>query len=476
MKRFQQQFSNQAKRIQLSDTERRDLRERLSSYMEYHPLPASVAAKAARKRHNDTALVAPVSVEQPSFVSFNIPYLKALIGTSLVVVFITVPVMAERALPGDILYSVKVTTEEFRSTLSRDPYQQIEWETERLNRRLSEAQTLVRDGRMTEEQEERVAQAVRTHSDAARASIERLRADDADEAAMAEIALSALFDVHSAVLSAHSPVPASLEERRMVLAGVLESEREQRSDSERPSYAGLLARIELESARAYEILSTIAQSASDEELESIVRRLDDIERKVQAGVGLHEEGNDSASRTTLSEALASTRKVMTFMSNIDVRSSVKLDMLVPVEYTKEELTDRLTYELQQIESRYEHIRDDIESIEDELVREKVDPALTDVESRLTATQQQIEEAEFSRAGESLLEIDMILDDVEVLGAVQENQRQQESLKEQATATSQERDTTNVAGQATSSDRATATTSTSTPGQPDDSEETANDGD
>ena len=42
MKRFSQQLNNKAKELTLSVAEKRDLRDRVVSYMEYHPVSAAV--------------------------------------------------------------------------------------------------------------------------------------------------------------------------------------------------------------------------------------------------------------------------------------------------------------------------------------------------------------------------------------------------------------------------------------------------
>ena len=349
MKRFEEQIKKQSQSIHLRGGEQRDLRERVVSYMEYHPIPGSSWSNQ----------MAPVSTGAWSAVLRYVP-VKLFAGVTAALIVVAVPVLAERAVPGDMLYSVKVGfNEEVRSTIARSPYQEIEWETERLNRRLAEAQLLAREGRLTEEHEERVAQAVRNHSDAARDSIERLRANNADDAALAEITLAALFDVHSAVLHAFNATTSTSTQRQNRIAEAIANSRDdaerREAAGERPSYQGLLARIETETNRAYQLFAQTAASASEDDLESMSRRLDDVDRKVQQGIVAHEAGDDMAARTLLSEALTSTRKVISFMDNLEVRRSVALDLLVPVEYTVEELIAALQAEIDAVTIQYEYL-------------------------------------------------------------------------------------------------------------------------
>src|SRR6056297_835594 len=117
-------------------------------------------------------------------------------GVFALLVLIIVPIMAERAVPGDTLYAVKVKiNEEVRSSLTLDPYEKIEWETVRINRRIAEAKLLAKEGRLTEAAEAEAAAAVKEHADNVKAEIETLRAADADEAAIAEIAFDSTMQV-----------------------------------------------------------------------------------------------------------------------------------------------------------------------------------------------------------------------------------------------------------------------------------------
>ena len=87
-----------------------------------------------------------------------------------------------------------------RSTLALSPYEKIEWETERLNRRIAEARLLASEGRLTDEVEAEVAAAVKTHTENAKREIEVLRGEDEEEATLATIALNTTLEVQATSL------------------------------------------------------------------------------------------------------------------------------------------------------------------------------------------------------------------------------------------------------------------------------------
>ena len=440
MKRFNEQFTTKAKEVKLTAAERDDLRERVVAYMEYHPLPTSKKQEVSGRITDVTP--APLAKEghsrARSWAFFKMPYTGSFFGGLAVLLLVVVPIMAERAMPGDMLYSVKVGfNEEVRSTIARSPYQTVEWETERINRRLTEIQVLAREGRLTDEHELQAAEAVRNHSRSVRESIEEIRAVDEDEAAMAEITLSALFDVHLAILSAQQEgeeedikvaidttfgtstdenvlETSTTSERRSQLLAAIESSRSDVTavhDVDRPTYTGLLRRIEIETRRAYELLSVVADVADDTALTSITRRLDDIERKVQTARSAHEEGELMESRIRLTEALTSARKVITFLTNIEVRNSIDLDVLIPIEYTATELAEQLHFKRERLQVRYEYVVSVLDEHATGTVREQATTSLERMSQQFASSSQAIVDEEFAVAGTLLSDIEQTLDEI-----------------------------------------------------------------
>lgn len=289
MKRFSEQFKKQGDRIIMRASEKEELKARVVSYMEYHPLQKEISVKTTSLKQSTESIVS-----EPFFaIPFNKIYVRSFAGVFAMFLIVGVPFVAEQALPGDVLYPVKVQfNEELLSTLSFSPYAKVEWETQRLERRISEARLLASEGRLTDAAQADFAQAVKVHTDAAQREIAVLRASDSDSAAIAEIAFASALAVQSQVLEGrieHGADTLGNNEGHSVLA-LAEVVAQARTNAEsaqtgsQPSYDKLLAAVEEESTRAYELFASVKSSASSEEITDVERRLSDIERKRQEAI------------------------------------------------------------------------------------------------------------------------------------------------------------------------------------------------
>ena len=242
MKKFAEQLKKRSEKLRLSVYERDELRERLLSYMEYHPLPQGVQAMGGAANRN----------KKKASVFMNGWLVGRFAGVAAMMIFIVVPVMAEDALPGDTLYPIKVRfNEELRGALVSSPYQKVEWETERLERRLEEADLLADSGRLTPDAEAEVAEAIKQHSEAAREGIASIRVTDNDEAALAEIALTSTLEVSAEVLTKRGSAES---DTSSVLFGAVTDAATARVGGDTASYQKILSRVEAETTRAYDAL------------------------------------------------------------------------------------------------------------------------------------------------------------------------------------------------------------------------------
>lgn len=334
MKKFAAQLKKQSDHIRMTLDEKTQLRERLLSFMEYHPMPGSqpVDLRSLVKEHQKSVLV------------WNAWLVGRVVSGVAMLVLVMVPALAENSLPGETLYPVKVRfNEEVRGALSSSPYAKIEWETERMERRLAEAQVLSEAGRLTPEAEAEVADAILEHSAAAKSNIATIRENDNDEAVMAEIALSSALEVSAEVLTkrdqGQTSAPTSL------LAGAVSEARASLVINDQElSYDKLSSRVETETTRAHEYLGTLNSSISESERNDIDRRLTDIKTKVETA-GIMRQDDEAAAAKQLAAALGNTRKLISFMTNLDVRRNVTVDELVPITPTDAEAQQTLATKL-----------------------------------------------------------------------------------------------------------------------------------
>lgn len=122
------------------------------------------------------------------------------------VLFSGVSYAAEGALPGDALYSVKVAVnEEVRSLFNFSPEAELEWEKEKIERRVSELEELEEAGEVSDEAKVELAENLSEHVDSIGEILDEVERDADDGLSDAELAemeddVSHFFDEHSVVL------------------------------------------------------------------------------------------------------------------------------------------------------------------------------------------------------------------------------------------------------------------------------------
>lgn len=331
MKRFSEKLKKQADTIRLTMGEKADLQARVVSFMEYHPLPVERATKKSTPRS--------VSTETFSLIRIPSQYFKLTAAAFAFLFVVGVPTLAERAIPGDILYPIKVqVTEEIRGSLKSGGYEKVVWETQRLERRVSEARQLAQAGLLTPEVEAQVLEAVKVHQGAAEDEIATLRTTDAEGATLAQLTLATALDIQSAVLTANDTASTTTGMSTVALAKVLlDGSREVtgKGDVETVSVERLQAQLEIETTRSYELLKNISPVATEQEQKDIQRRLSDLDTKMKKAMAHSSEKPDEA-KVELRAAWADVQRLISFMTDIDVRASLAIESLVPVVLTDDE--------------------------------------------------------------------------------------------------------------------------------------------
>ena len=324
MKRFSEQLKKKSETIRLRASEKSELQSRIVAFMEYHPLPAAVKSSPIPKNK--------VVLEPYRLISLPRHYIGMMVGATAMMFIVVVPALAESAIPGDILYPVKVNvTEEIRSTLSLNSYEKVVWETTRLERRVAEARLLAQAGKLTPDAEADVLAAVQVHSDKAKRQIESLRATDADGAALAQLTFATMLDVQSSVLKSDDSASTTAGKSTVALASALDAGYTAASSdgsADVVSVVRLLAQLEIETTRSYELLQSIGNSATEQEQTDVRRRLSDVENKIKVATAETATDSDTV-KNDLRRAWTDIQKLISFMTDIDVRHSLTVENLVP---------------------------------------------------------------------------------------------------------------------------------------------------
>jgi hypothetical protein len=366
---FKRQLQNAAdKKTRLSTAEQAGLRARVMAHIDFHPVNASAETTASRTK------------TQELFTHIHISWLRVRQygAATAAIVLVMVPLVAESTVPGDTLYAVKVNVnEELRSTLTFDPYDRIEWQAARVNRRIAEVKQLEREGRLTESIEAEAAAAVIEHTERANQEINTLRTTDVEGAAIAAIELDTTLSVQAEALTTVSADGQAATSSRPLQSAV------ENSKSVRPTVLTdtdkLIARIEENTGRLSILLE---ENRSDTEIrvyQQIERRIYDVERAFA-----RELTTDPAERDTetLTALLKRTQTLIVILTDIELRNSVEVESFVPLELTEEE-------QLIERSERYETLvalQAELQEVEvsDANVREKLDAARSILAKAITA--------------------------------------------------------------------------------------------
>ena len=407
MNSFDTDIKKYTDKVHLKASERKELRERVFAYMEYHPLP---------KQEFDTKAMRS-GIPMESFITVHVNRFYVRLAGGVIVLFILVsPFFAEQSVPGDVLYLIKTgVNETVQAQLANSPYEKIEFETKLMNRRITEARVLASEGKLSEEVKNQLTETVKEHTTAVQEGLVALRMEDAEGAALAEISFNASLEVQSAMLDADTEIQdKTLVDSIMVVMNDARENVALSQETNIASYEGLVAQVERESTRAYELFTSIKESANPEEIQDIDRRLNDINRLTEEAKKVSTESPEVA-ENDLIHTLGLIQKLVAFMSDIDVREMVPLSNLVPVVLSDEERENEVREEIHTIQSlraeimwRFQFITD-----EDALV-DKSTEALAEIDARIQQSTDALNTADIDGAESAIAEARALIDDINVL--------------------------------------------------------------
>lgn len=309
MKSLSRQIKEGTKHIVLSTDEKERMRESLVSYMEYKPI-----------RSGKVLIREPKKI--PVFSFFRAHHFSGALLIAMIVTSSTfgMTFAADDALPGDLLYGVKVNfNEEIKSVFLSTPEDRIAWEQERAERRLVEASQLAAEGRLDEKNQEQVSKLFAEHTNAVLEQV--LATEEVDPVLAAE--MSSTFE-------------ESLDTHEAVLARLIVEQEENAGENSRDLVeqvrtvameAGKIREDAEEKVIAEEVVSvteettqepTLEQPSEEEKRESANMRIRAIERAQQRAANL---------LSTLQEQVASLEDGTTMKTQAEAQIAFGVEMM-----------------------------------------------------------------------------------------------------------------------------------------------------
>jgi len=107
---------------------------------------------------------------------------------------------SQGALPGEILYPVKITAEEVISATKTTSEDKVDWEIERTSRRMGEAVRLAVDKKLDKDKQELLANTIQGHAEKITVEVEKLEVSNPSEALGAHAKLKTSLEAHTEAL------------------------------------------------------------------------------------------------------------------------------------------------------------------------------------------------------------------------------------------------------------------------------------
>ena len=188
---IEQKIKKATGHVLFSVQEKALMRERLVSYMQHKPIRSHGKTKS-------------IQSSIPLFTFFRAHHYSGALAVALLATVSTFGVSsaADDALPGDLLYPVKVNVnEEIKTVFLGSDAEVLVWESERAELRLQEASQLASEGRLDPERQDAVAKLFAEHTEAVSEKVHAM--EESDPALVVEVStdLEAALGAHEVVLA-----------------------------------------------------------------------------------------------------------------------------------------------------------------------------------------------------------------------------------------------------------------------------------
>lgn len=190
MEKDLKQFIRSARNINLSEKEKTEMKRSVLNFISENPVRPGVQPRLGYGSN--------IFLTKLSFVQS-----MAILLIITIMVGGGVAVGAERAMPGDILYPVKIgVNEEVQGWLKVSEESKANWEIERAKRRLEEAEELADEGSLNAEASENIEANFEAHAERIRERVERFRnKENFNAAASVSLNFETALKAHDKILS-----------------------------------------------------------------------------------------------------------------------------------------------------------------------------------------------------------------------------------------------------------------------------------
>ena len=323
MSNFSKHFYKKSQIVKLSDKQKSLMHQRLLDHMEtYQPV----------ENGNIFAYCEAILFEFKKHVALNFSKGFRFVALAAVLFFvgIGVTITAERSVPGDTLYALKVGFNEgLVSKITTDPYEKVKWETSRLNRRLSEVRLLAEKGELTKDIETEVTKLVKDQAEVVDKKIYELKNSDVNQATIAAVELEALLSMQAnalqlSVVQSGEESQEGVQQLSKVLHEYINRSKLDDNSLDNLNFKKLMAAVEKNTTRIYELIESHKDGLLDENLQYINSQVGDLEEKIKMVMENNKDGKHSKEDLlNLLSILKQSQELIVYgseFSNLDIKN------------------------------------------------------------------------------------------------------------------------------------------------------------